>query len=116
MSSKLLGCIQYWLDKLFPDFITVWLDKNRMVHSVFDSKSFLSNDTVLVIKEHIKNPKLTKLFVVSFSYLDTRMILVEVNKLSYITINPTSSFLKIFVVLHARQINIVVINSMQNMQ
>ena len=43
MSSKLLGCIQYRLDKLFPYFISVWLDKDRMAHAVFDSKLFLSD-------------------------------------------------------------------------
>ena len=49
MSSKLLGCIQYRLDKLFPHFISVWLDKDRMAHAVFDSKLFLSDDALLVI-------------------------------------------------------------------
>ena len=49
MSTKLLGCIQSWLDKLFP-----CLEKDRMVHAVFNSKLFLSNDTMLVIKEHFR--------------------------------------------------------------
>ena len=55
MSSKLLGCIQYRLDKLFPYFISVWLDKDRMAHAVFDSKLFLSDDALLVIKEHVRD-------------------------------------------------------------
>ena len=54
MSRKLLDYIQSQLDKLFSDFITVWLDKDRMVHVVFDRKLFLSDDTVLVIKEHVR--------------------------------------------------------------
>ena len=54
MSSKLLGCIQYQLDKLFRYFITVWIDIDFMVHAVFDSKLFLSDDTVSVIKEHVR--------------------------------------------------------------
>ena len=54
MSSKLLGCIQYQLDKLFRYFITVWIDIDCMVHAVFDSKLFLSDDTVSVIKEHVR--------------------------------------------------------------
>ena len=48
-----------------------------------------------------KNPKLTKLFTVSLSYLDTKMILVKVNKLSSIIINHYKFLLlKIFIVLH----------------
>ena len=54
MSSKLFGCVQYRLDKLFPDFITVWLDKDRMVHAVFDSKLSLSDNIVPAIKEHVR--------------------------------------------------------------
>ena len=54
MSRKLLDYIQSQLDKLFSDFITVWLDKDRMVHAVFDRKLFLSDDTVLVIKKHVR--------------------------------------------------------------
>ena len=54
MSSKLVGCIQCRLDKLFPHFITVWLDKGCMVHAVFDSKLFLSHDAVSVIKEQVR--------------------------------------------------------------
>ena len=54
MTSKFLGCIQSQLDKLFPHFITVWIDKNRMVRAVFDSKLFLSDDSVSVIKEQVR--------------------------------------------------------------
>ena len=54
LSSKLLGCIQSRLDKLFPRFITVYLDKDRMVHAVFDNKLFLSDDTMSVIKEQVR--------------------------------------------------------------
>ena len=54
MNSKLLGCIQSWLDKSFPHFITVWLNKNRMVDAIFHSKLFLTDDTVSVTKEHVK--------------------------------------------------------------
>ena len=48
MSRKLLGCIQFQLDKLFPDFITIWLDRDRMVHAGFNGKLFLSDDAVSV--------------------------------------------------------------------
>ena len=54
MSRKLLDYIQSQLDKLFSHFITVWLVKDCMVHAVFDRKLFLSDDTVLVIKEHVR--------------------------------------------------------------
>ena len=43
MSSKLLSCIQSQLDKLFNGFVTVWLDKDQMVHAVFQSQLFLSD-------------------------------------------------------------------------
>ena len=54
MSSRLLGCIQFQLDKLFPDFITIWLDRDHMVHVVFSIKLFLSDDAVSVIKDCIR--------------------------------------------------------------
>ena len=54
MSSKLLGCIQSRLDKLFPRFITVYLDKDRMVHTVFDSKLFLSEIPCRLLKNKLE--------------------------------------------------------------
>ena len=42
-----------WIN-YFLTFITVWLDNDRMVHAIFDSKLFLSDDTVSAIKEHVR--------------------------------------------------------------
>ena len=62
MSSKLFSCIQYRLDKLFPDFITVWLDKDLMVHAPF----LIVNYLCLIISYRLSKNTLER------SYFETK--------------------------------------------
>ena len=46
--------IAWFYSILFPHFITTYLGKDHMVHAVFGSKLFLSDDTVSLIQERVR--------------------------------------------------------------
>ena len=56
MSSKLLGCLEYCLYKLFPlRFQTVWLDTSFRIHAIFYGNEFFEGPEVDLVKGHVRD-------------------------------------------------------------
>ena len=53
MSSKLLGCLQYRLNKVsHQDLVTVWQDTSFRIHAVFYGDKFLNDSERDTVKAH----------------------------------------------------------------
>ena len=56
MSSKLLGCLEHRLYKLFPlCFRIVWLDTSCRIHAIFYGDEIFEGAEVDLIKENVRD-------------------------------------------------------------